>query len=423
MRPDRDTQFDHISDVLLKVITERPNDAVAIFEQLSGAVKSDRFAVSGASANALPEAQLLAKYCKVVSKLHSGGEAADGDADAEGAEAEEPLPAPRADVLADLMTQRAAWKAAGVELAPTEVFKLQLSMARLAGGDDSIQTLRFWGKLFGRGSDYLVAEGTGGAQAAGDDDDEEGAIEAEANKHTYWVCSFAGGPWTQLGAVKPAAITCARQIKRFLTGDVGATVLGYPAFPGTEGAYLRAIIALVNADCAVAPKGYFQASDEGDAINVDDEYAMPGAADLADAASWECFGSAFSSLGRVAPLETEDDEGNTASAPEGWELQVLRGVESDAWTVRTDPVTLPDAKSAQVVLRSQAWPGAFAVASPSTGTWTNVYMGFGHPAAATLYTPPMPPVLQSEFDASALKEQQDVIEDPTPPEEAKETDE
>ncbi|CAK9021263.1 Radial spoke head protein 4 homolog A (Radial spoke head-like protein 3) [Durusdinium trenchii] len=395
--------FDHITDLLANLLAERPNDPVAVFEQISARVKQGRFQGQD-STKPLFDKEDVGEFAATIAKLHQSQD--DGDQE----DASEPLPPPRADVLADLFSQRNAWSAAGVAIPETDLFKLQLSLARLAGADDSIETLRIWGKLQGRDADYFVAEGTGGA-AEGDEADVP--PEPEANRFTYWVCSFPGGPWTQLEPVRAEAILCARQIKRFLTGDLSATVLGYPQFPGPEKAFVRAIIALINADCALAPKGFFVENDDASGTSVDEEFQMPAsAADLADAAAWEAFGLPFNSLGRVAPLESEDDEGNPVSQPEGWELKWLRSPDADQWTVRTHPSTLPDAKSAQVVLRSQLWPGAAAIATPSTATWTNIYVGYGYPASDTLYTPPMPPALQGEFDAATLKEQPDVVEDP-----------
>ncbi|GBG32879.1 Radial spoke head protein 6-like A [Hondaea fermentalgiana] len=412
--------FDHVADVLLKVISERPENALQVFEQLSASVKAGK--LSGGVANEATQAQreLIMAHSKQLSKLYRDPEAPEAVEDDEGDEAkeapepEEPLPAPRADVLIDMDKEFAAWRAAGVHMAPQDSFKLQMSLARLAGADDSIQTLRLWGKLLGREGDYFVAEGTGGAAEEGDED-EEGVepAEPEANKHTYWVCSYPGGPWTRLGSLRPEAVLCARQIKRFLTGNLDASVLGYPAFPGTERAYVRAIIALINEECAIAPKGYFAVSEDGDAVDVAEEFTMPAVADLLDASAWEAYGPAFSSLGRVRPVETEDAEGNTVSQPEGWELQWVRDALAEKWTARAYPRTLPDLKHAHAVLRSEAWPGAFAIASAASGAWSNVYVGYGFARADTLYTPPMPPALQKEYGGAQFKEQDDVIEDPT----------
>lgn len=408
--------FDHIADVLLKVISEQPENALDVFEQLSASVKAGRLSSGTAGESTQAQRELVAAHCKLLSKLYRDPAPAEGDAEAEGEDGEskevdEPMAAPRAEVLINLDQEYNAWRAAGIQMSPEDLFKLQLSLARLAGADESIQTLRLWGKLLGRKGDYYVAQGTGGAQDEEAEDVEP--AEAEANKHTYWVCSYPGGPWTRLGPLRPEAIICARQIRRFLSGDLNAPVLGYPAFPGPERAYVRALIALVNESCAVAPKGYFAVSEEGDSMDVAEEFVMPDAADLLDPSAWEVYGPAFSSLGRVRPVESEDEEGNVVSKPEGWELQWVREVVSEEWDARAYPRTMPGLKHAHAVLRSSAWPGAFAVASTASKSWSNIYVGYGIAKTEAPYTPPMPPPLQKEFAGAQFKEQDDVIEDPS----------
>lgn len=283
-------------------------------------------------------------------------------------------------------------------------------MARLAGSDESIETLRFWGKLQGRNKDYYVVEGKGGhdlLEGEGED------VEAEANKHSYWICSHIGGPWFRLPPVKPAAVLCAQKIRRFLSGDLSAPVSGYPPFPGAESDYVRATIALINADCQIAPKGYFLA--EGDAVTLNEEYA--GGSDLSSYDAWETHGLKFNSLGRVTTVERQDAEGNPVMEPEGWTTEWLSACSEEDWQIRKSPSVLENSKSQRIVLRSKRWPGAFAIGNSTTGSWSNIYVGFGTQASDTAYTPPMPPALQTETHANELKEQEDIREDPTSPEE------
>lgn len=60
------------------------------------------------------------------------------------------------------------------------------------------------------------------------------------NKKTYFVCNEPGGEWIKLPPVTPAQILCARQIKKFFTGNLESPVISYPPFPGNEINYLRA---------------------------------------------------------------------------------------------------------------------------------------------------------------------------------------
>lgn len=55
----------------------------------------------------------------------------------------------------------------------------------------------------------------------------------------------AGKTWIKLPNVTPQQITVARQIKKFFTGRLDASIVSYPPFPGNEADYLRAQIARI----------------------------------------------------------------------------------------------------------------------------------------------------------------------------------
>ena len=105
-----------------------------------------------------------------------------------------------------------------------------------------------------------------------------------ANKCVYYVCAKAGDAWVKLPDVTPASIVAAGSIKKLFTGDLTAAVKTYPAFPGSEADYLRAQIARITADTAIAPAGYL--------VEVEVEEAEEEEAELdpfKDAASMELY--------------------------------------------------------------------------------------------------------------------------------------
>lgn len=271
-------------------------------------------------------------------------------------------------------------------------------MSKLAASDASISTLKLWGKVLGKGADYYVVEGVvDGAELPED-------AEPEANKLTYWVCNSPGSPLAQLPPVSAGGVLCAQHIKRYFSGDLGAAVSSYPPFPGQEAHFLRATIALINADCAVSPAGYFTENEDGADISASDEFA---AGDLGSTDGWSTHGPGFSSLGRVTALvETVGDE--EVSKPEGYERALLRPLAPEDWAVRA---SFASSSASTTVLRSSKWPGAYATSS-AAGAWSNVYCGFGVASSATSFTPAMPQALATEFDSSLLKEQSDVTEKP-----------
>jgi len=75
----------------------------------------------------------------------------------------------------------------------------------------------------------------------------------------------------------------------------------------------------------------------------------------------------------------------------------------DAWTPK-----LYNTKGAPVaILKSGAWPGAYAAATKSS--FANIYIGYGVSASATSFTPQPPPEILGE--AAELEEQAEVTLD------------
>merc|ERR1719182_1226850 len=106
-------------------------------------------------------------------------------ADAEGAEL--PLKG-----VPDIRAELELTKWAGFGFSITEVQALSNSFRHLAS-KESIEKVRFWGKILGTGADYYVAEGRG----AGDEEGAEEGVEAPGdigvNFYTYWVTTDLHG--------------------------------------------------------------------------------------------------------------------------------------------------------------------------------------------------------------------------------------
>ena len=106
-----------------------------------------------------------------------------------------------------------------------------------------------------------------------------------ANKCVYYVCAKAGDPWVRLPDVTPAQISTAGAIKKLFTGDLAAPVKTYPAFPGGEAEYLRAQIARITADTAIAPAGYLVEAEVEEAEEAEEAEIYP----FKDEASMEAY--------------------------------------------------------------------------------------------------------------------------------------
>ncbi|KAH9642274.1 hypothetical protein HF086_009638 [Spodoptera exigua] len=77
------------------------------------------------------------------------------------------------------------------------------------------------------------------------------------NKKVYWVCNRPGEPWICLPDIRPDHIRVARLSVRCMTGDLDSEVITFPPFEGTEKEYLRAQIARIAAATSVSPQGFF----------------------------------------------------------------------------------------------------------------------------------------------------------------------
>jgi radial spoke head protein 4A len=443
--------YDHLTEVLLKVITEQPKDGVQQFERISAAVKAasmlDHEPTKGAAAAASAlGARGAAEGAEVreaaVARLASAGGVfkIPGEDDEAGEVGEG---------LQDVADAANYLEWAGVGLSRTEMFRLGLALRELSAKTQA-RDMRVWGKLQGLNGDYIVAEGKIDAPEDEVEDEKDGlgnAVEPTgtgANTCSYWVCAYAGAEWTRLPRVTPHQVVAARQIKRFFTGDLAAPVSGHPPFPGQEASFVRAQIARITAETAVCPAGHLRRVEDEDSRDVeptpDDEYA---AEDASTAEGWVHVALPINRIGRTAPNPKDEDaeEGAEEEEEEGLLTDPLKPIADDAppdsedalpWTVRVCPVSgIPSAEpgAGLVLAKSLLWPGAVCVARGRR--FANFYTGYGveagTPAAANrapaAFQPATPGPVQAEFslevfNAAAVEggakfeEQADVVEDP-----------
>eukprot|EP01063_Lacrimia_lanifica_P005814 TRINITY_DN1350_c0_g1_i1.p1 TRINITY_DN1350_c0_g1~~TRINITY_DN1350_c0_g1_i1.p1 ORF type:complete len:554 (+),score=249.82 TRINITY_DN1350_c0_g1_i1:75-1736(+) len=303
-----------LTDILATIITEKPPNALGLFESLATfhhtgkMVPEKTSSVYTDDATAQPEVTVedlqnvawAKEYAELVvppkppKKLPKDGED----------EEPEPEPEPEEDKgeLADITAEQATFNLMGVGLTETESYRLMVSLKRLLD-KQPLKTARFWGKIFAKKGDYYVAEAEIDPDRAPEEPEAEAAEEAEGeekgpdtilkvlahanapsqqivpaeganqpgnNKYQYWVTTDLC-TWTKLPDVQPIHIQYARYIKKYFTGDLQAAVSCHPPFPGLEQDYLRAQIARITHGCRVVPRGMFDPPAEEDA----DEDAPP----------------------------------------------------------------------------------------------------------------------------------------------------
>ncbi|CBJ30984.1 putative: flagellar radial spoke protein 4 [Ectocarpus siliculosus] len=417
--------YTHLANVLLKVLSERPSDASAVFEHLSasvkeGTVKPDSTTPSmgqqSAAAEQLKWAQSNQALFAVPDEPPEGGA-----------------------VVPDMLDEANMWEWGGVSFGRLETYRLYLSVKKLAESlPGEHESLRFWGKITTRGDDYVVVEGKALDETLGEFDEALQEGKDGGNRCTYWVARSPGREWKELPPVTQAQITAARKIKRYFTGDLESPVQGYPPFPGTEINLLRAQIARITAGACVSPAGFFEVDEDAEPASIkvaEDESineAFPKAVEeLMTTDGWVHHEFELNTLGRCRPMpEKLDDEGNPIEEedpPE--EVAPLRSLAEDSegsWGFRTCPAGAGQSANAMVVAKSLRWPGAIAVAFGKR--FTNVYSGDGVKFGGEgPFQPSLPPMLQPEWtpgeDEEGLVEQADVLVDPNPPEGEEEEDE
>lgn len=398
------------------MITEKRTDAVTAFESLSVATKAEKVTLpppaSVPDAASGPVLDWATKSSALFVKP-------DEDASAG-------VPAP--DLLADSILY--GW--AGINFGSTETYRLYLSIKKHAESlDAGYEALKFWGKVISRNGDYYVCYGK-----TPEDPEDANPNEQEgkdgSNKYTYFVTKSSSEPWVALPNVTMAQIVTAGQIRRLLTGDLDAAVPSYPPFPGSERNYLRAMIARITADCAIAPAGTFEADDDGviEPVKNDDGEVDPPRKDCEELLSkdaWQHYELRLNTLGRCTKLP-EPEDADDYEPPEGDEVpEPLGGVGEeegkDNWSFRASPGGSGQTATSYAKAVSLDWPGAYAVAGGKS--FVNVYVGDGLSYADKTYTPPLPAAISTEWapedpeaEAEAGKfplEGKDVTADPTPP--------
>ncbi|MGH0168688.1 UNVERIFIED_CONTAM: hypothetical protein FKN15_055120 [Acipenser sinensis] len=284
--------YDHLARVLNKVLDERPENVVDMFEDLSKDIKRSQFSKKMDTLCDEPESSTAFDLADTRKVLFSKG-GAEGLEGQEEELVETPLP--------NVMELAFYFEQAGVGLSREETYCIYLALKQLVDSQP-LQKCRFWGKILGTQGNYIVAEveyregeeeeEEGGEEDIdeaekdyGKDDDEDKERQEDldplpksnykpppvvpkednhtgVNKFIYFVCSEPGKPWIKLPQLMPAHIVAARDIKKFFTGHLDTPIVSCPPFPGNEAAYLRAQIARISAGTHISPLGFYQFGEE-----------------------------------------------------------------------------------------------------------------------------------------------------------------
>lgn len=86
---------------------------------------------------------------------------------------------------------------AGLNFGPEYAFMLQKSLKRLALMSGASR-IRFYGRIFGRDKDYIIAQGTMDEAEEDSKNPQQEIRGTGVNANVYWVCTNLLGDWVQL---------------------------------------------------------------------------------------------------------------------------------------------------------------------------------------------------------------------------------
>ena len=333
--------------------------------------------------------------------------------------------------LGDVLGELAMLERAGVSFGKEENYRLFLALKRLLIKSPGVNTeagekivrVRLWGKLFGQSSDYYVAECSLAARVSTNPplpdevpkgivppdtmgDEEECFFMQSTNQFVYYVCSAPGQPWTRLPDTNPSTLLQAKNVRRFLTGNLKADVLSKNPFFGKEADLLRAVIARITADTRLAPRGHLADTTDyeggGDLeVGLSEAGSFLGMTGQAlcelPKSSWVHASLDILPQGRNkwhdkdhwTPPEDKPDMKNPKMEKNRPALQSIYldkapTLGAPAWSAHVCAPKAPQYSPG--VVRSNVWPGALTVGWGYQ--FVNFYCGWGLPETGTMFAPP-----------------------------------
>lgn len=319
------------------------------------------------------------------------------------------------EIVSDIILDMKALQWIGIGLSPENGYSLYLSLIQLSNQINAKST-RFWGKIYGKKSDYYIAETI--IDFNEEEDHDKNAELSGANKYTYYVCSqskirtlyvLVGQNWIKLPDVLPEQIIAARKIKRYFSGDLDSYVYGHPPYQWKEKEYLRCQIARISASTVIVPDGQYKIADGEDPFLIElvpeEEATKPEIDALTGLGSWVHLYYELNKIGRTKPKRIINEDNEEVDDPDGPEVvPALTSIESEeeSWTIRTYPHVGQNVTPSIVSLKSERWLGAYAVFTG--GRTTNIYMGYGIKTTEDNYSPEPPLPTMKEY-SNPVKEE------------------
>lgn len=201
----------HITEVLARVLTAKPEKALDALESISLDTKAAAFTTASAAAPPEPSAE-LEPPSEWVTKTSALLAVPTGDAEGEEPNADLSLP--------NIVEEMSFFEQSGVGLSREETHRVFISIYKLQQAK-TLTSARFFGKILGTNKDYYVVEAKPSEDPAAEEP-EEGAppppVPPEpygtgCNTFVYYVTNDVSGEWTELPLVKPEQLSAAMRIR------------------------------------------------------------------------------------------------------------------------------------------------------------------------------------------------------------------
>ncbi|XP_050590520.1 radial spoke head protein 6 homolog A [Bombus affinis] len=152
-----DSLYDHLTEVLAKILAERPKNAVDIFEEFSRKVKEERFKTQSNHLRDVYVAPAQYEDAKEIIKLFKNVQSIYEDKREKLETEEEEEEGDTKNKIPNMLDLLFYFEQTGVGLPRVQMVLLNLSIRKLMA-ESPIENVRFWGKILGSPKNYYVVE-------------------------------------------------------------------------------------------------------------------------------------------------------------------------------------------------------------------------------------------------------------------------
>ena len=161
----------------------------------------------------------------------------------------------------DILNQSKLLEWAGITFTKLEWYKIKVIMNKLL--NEKISYLKFWGKIFGKNSDYYIIQGKLKEEKDPkfikkySSNFEPRNLEG-LNNYVFWVSNNILDEWVELPDITPSQLGRSRLFKYICTGSLNAKVKSFVPFDGNESHFLKCQIIRIMHASYIVPDGYLE---------------------------------------------------------------------------------------------------------------------------------------------------------------------